>query len=87
MVNLLIKLINLIVQLISLLVIIKVVLSYFMTPYHPSRLILDRIVEPMLILIRKFIPNVGIFDLSPFILIIMIQFFGRIVISLFYSIS
>ena len=48
-----IRFINIIVQLITLLVIIKVFLSYFMSPYHPVRLNIDRIVEPMLRPIRR----------------------------------
>ncbi len=77
-----IRIINFIVQLITLLVIVKVFLSYFMSPYHPLRLNTDRIVEPLLGPIRRFIPSVGMLDLSPIILIIIIQLFGRIIISI-----
>jgi YggT family protein len=72
---------------ITLLVIVKVFLSYFMSPYHPLRSTLDRIVEPMLRPIRRLIPTVGMIDLSPIVLIIVIQIVGRIVISLLSSIS
>ena len=82
-----IRMINIIVQLITLLVIIKVFLSYFLLPYHPLRYNLDRIIEPMLVPIRKFIPLIGSMDLSPLVLIIIIQVFGKIVISLLSTIS
>jgi YggT family protein len=72
---------------ITLLVIVKVFLSYFMSPYHPLRSTLDRIVEPMLRPIRRLIPTVGMIDLSPIVLIIVIQIVGRIVISLLSSIG
>jgi YggT family protein len=79
----LINLVNIIVQLITLLVIIKVFLSYFMSPYHPVRLNIDRIVEPMLRPIRRVIPPIGMLDLSPIVLIIIIQIIGRVINSLF----
>jgi len=78
----LINLINIIVQLFTLLVIIKVFLSYFMSPYHPVRMNIDRIVEPLLRPIQRIIPPLGMIDLSPLILIILVQLVGRVIISL-----
>lgn len=86
MVIYLLNAINIIVQLITILVIVKVFLSYFMSPYHPVRLNIDRIVEPMLRPIRNILPSVGMFDFSPIILIILVQLVGRILISIFGSI-
>jgi len=83
----LIRVINIAIQLITLAVIIKVFLSYFMSPYHPIRLFVDRIMDPLLYPIRKYIPPIGMLDLSPIILIVIIQIIGRIVISLLASIS
>jgi YggT family protein len=77
--------INLIVQLITLLVIVKVFLSYFMSPYHPLRFNLDRIIDPLLNPIRRIIPSVGMLDLSPIVLLILIQLIGRIIVSLLLS--
>ena len=57
--------INGIQQILILLIIISVILSYFMDPYHPIRRTLDRIVEPMLAPIRRVVPLVGMIDLSP----------------------
>jgi YggT family protein len=80
------RLINIIVQLITLLVIIKVFLSYFMSPYHPVRLAIDRVVEPMLRPIRQIIPPLGMLDLSPLVLIVLVQILGRIIITLLTSV-
>jgi YggT family protein len=74
-----IRLVNIIVQLITLLVIIKVFLSYIMLPYHPVRLNIDRIVEPMLRPIRQIIPPIGMLDISPIVLIVLIQILGRLI--------
>ena len=40
--------ITLLVRLLSLVVIIQVILTYFMSPFHPVRQFIDRLVEPML---------------------------------------
>jgi YggT family protein len=77
-----INLINILVQLITILVIIKVVLSYFMSPYQPVRMFIDRLVDPMLWPIQRVIPSLGMLDFSPFILIILVQVLGRIIINI-----
>jgi len=86
MITYLLNIINIIVQIITLLVIIKVFLSYFMSPYHPLRLNLDRIVEPMLRPIRSVIPSMGMLDLSPLILIVIVQILGRVISSILLSV-
>jgi YggT family protein len=73
-----IYLINVIIQIISLLVIVHVVLSYFMSPFHPIRQLIDRLVEPMLSPIRRIVPSVGMLDLSPLILLILVQVLGQL---------
>jgi YggT family protein len=55
------------------LVIINAVLSYFLSPYHPLKMALDRIVEPMLAPIRRIMPQTGMIDFSPLVLIILLQ--------------
>ena len=69
-------------QLLSLLVLIAVILSYFMDPYHPVRRRIDSLVEPMLAPIRRVIPPVGGFDFSPVVLLVLIQILGKIIIRL-----
>jgi YggT family protein len=77
-----IQLINLIAQLISLLVIVQVALSYFVTPYHPVRQTIDRIMEPLLAPIRRMMPQTGMIDFSPLVLIILVQIIARLLVSL-----
>ena len=86
MVTYLVNIINIFVQLITLLVIVEVFLSYFMSPYHPVRLFIDRIVYPLLRPIRNVISPIGGLDLSPIILVIIVQLLGRIIISILLSI-
>ena len=80
--NFLYWMINLVVRLLSLLIIVQVILSYFMSPYHPVRQFVDRLIEPMLAPIRRFIPRIGAIDFSPLVLLILIQIAGQILIYL-----
>jgi YggT family protein len=77
----LIRTISLLANLLVLLVIVDSILSYFLSPYHPVRSALDRIITPMLAPIRRVVPMVGMFDLSPLILIILIQILSFVLIS------
>lgn len=83
--NILISLIGIIAQVLVLVVIISVILSYFIDPYHPLRRALDSIVEPMLAPIRRIVPPIGMIDFSPLILIILIQVLSNIIIRILYT--
>lgn len=63
-------------------VIASILLSYFMDPYHPVRQGVDNLVRPLLDPIRRIIPPVGMFDLSPLVLILLIQAVSRLLASL-----
>ena len=82
MIHTLIWLVNLIVQLVAIVIIVQVFLSYFLAPHHPLRRSIDRIVVPILQVIRRYIPPLGPFDLSPLIVLILVQLAGRIIVSL-----
>jgi len=81
-VNILELFISALAQLLILLVIVSVILSYFMDPYHPVRRNIDSVVEPMLAPIRRVVPLIGTLDLSPLILIILIQVISNILIRI-----
>lgn len=80
--SILIEIINICVQLITLLVIVHVFLSYFMSPFHPLRAAINNFVEPLLRPIRNLLPQTGMLDLSPIVLILVVQIIGKILISL-----
>lgn len=82
MIGILVLFINSLAQLLVLLVIVSVILSYFMDPYHPIRRSINSVVEPMLAPIRRMVPLVGPLDLSPLILIILIQVVSNLLIRL-----
>lgn len=81
MIILLVRLIRLAGQLLTLLIIAHVILSYFLSPYHPIREAVDRLVRPMLDPIRRLIPTVGMIDFSPFVLLILVQLVVTVLIN------
>ena len=81
--SLLVSAILVIRNILELLVIISVILSYVMDPYHPVRRRVDAIVDPMLMPIRRVVPLIGMFDISPIILIILIRIVSNLIINLF----
>jgi len=80
-----VSLISLIVSALSILVIVHVVLTWVLDPYHPIRETLDRIVEPILMPLRRVLPYMGGLDFSPFVLLLLIQLIGRLLIQLLIS--
>jgi len=87
MIGLLISLVNYISIGLSLLLIAYVVLSYFMDPFHPVRATINRIVEPVLIPIRRILPQTGMVDFSPLVAIILIQVIEFILTQLLFSLA
>jgi YggT family protein len=82
----LISLIHITVQVLTILIIVKVVISYFVHPFNPFRVMVDRLVEPLLYPIRRFLPAVGMLDFSPFILIILLQVLRNLLINLIITV-
>lgn len=78
----LVQVVNTFAQILVLVVILHVILSYFMDPYHPVRRGLSSVVEPLLNPIRQVVPPVGMIDFSPLILIVLIQLIKQVIISL-----
>lgn len=83
--DILIELIHRVFQLLSLVVIVQVLLSYFMSPFHPFRQFIDRLVEPLLAPIRRILPPAGMLDFSPLVLIIIIQILDALIAALLRS--
>lgn len=71
-----------ILRIFSILVVIDVILSYFMDAFHPARVWLDRIVQPFLEPIRRTIPPISMIDISPIVLLLVIQVVDFILRSL-----
>jgi YggT family protein len=83
----LVNMIHRLIQLYILVIIIEVVLSYFMSPFHPIRQFISRLVEPALTPIRRILSGVsasalGGIDFSSLVLIIVLQLLDMLVTNL-----
>jgi YggT family protein len=72
------SIITIIEQTLLVLILLNVVLSYFMDPFHPFRQSVDRLIEPLLRPIRQIVPSFGRFDFSPIILMIIVEIVAAI---------
>ena len=82
---LLINMISRIIQLLILVVIIQAFMTYFLDPFPPVRRFFDRLVQPMYAPIRRVVPPIGMVDLSPLILIILLQVINMIIRNILLS--
>ena len=58
---------------IILMIFLDIILSYLLNPYHQIRQTLDKITQPLLSPIRKFVPPIANIDFTPVILIVLLQ--------------
>jgi YggT family protein len=79
------NIINIVANLFIFLVILDTLLSFILSPYHPIRITIDRIVNPLLAPIRRIVPLVGMLDLSPLILIVLVEILARVLVSFLSS--
>ena len=71
-----IQIVQLIISILTWIILLHVVLTYFMSPYHPFRMAIDRIIEPLLAPIRRVVPPVGVIDFTPVVLMVILQVIG-----------
>lgn len=74
-----------VIQIYIFVVIVEVVLSYFMDPYHPVRQFLNSLVSPLLTPIRQRLPAIGGLDFSPLILIFGLQILDMLIRNLLFA--
>jgi YggT family protein len=82
MIYTLIQIVQIVSRILQLVVLADIILSYFMDPYNPVRSTLDRLVQPMLAPIRRVVPPLGMIDLSPLVLFILIYVVEYILIQI-----
>ena len=77
------QLISLIFNIFMLLIIGRILLSWVnLDPYHPVSQFIFRATEPFLEPVRRVMPSVGMFDLSPIVVIIIAQVLESVIIQL-----
>ncbi len=79
----LITLIYFVCQALTIAIILRAVLSWFpISPSNPFVIMLHRITEPILAPLRRVIPLVGTFDITPIVVIILLWVIVSILASL-----
>jgi YggT family protein len=73
----------LIFQALTWVVFIHVLLSWVLSPDHPIRRALGQVVEPLLQPIRNLLPQTGMIDLSPMVLLIVFQLLQQLIARTF----
>jgi YggT family protein len=82
MVDILIIIIRILAQVLILLILAEVILSYVLSPYHPVRATISKIIDPLLEPIRRLVPTFKMIDFSPLILLILVQIIEFLLVSL-----
>lgn len=78
----LITMIRYISNILTFLVFVDIIIGYFLSPFHPVRRVLDSIVRPMLEPIRRIMPQTGMVDFSPLVLVVLIQVLEFVIIAI-----
>ena len=79
---LVLQLIELLFTLLNLAILARVLLSFINpNPYHPLVQLIYRITEPLLAPIRRVVPPIAMFDLSPLIALIVLNVIERVVLA------
>ena len=71
-----------VIRIYTIIVLAQVLVSYFLPPYNAVRRALDRLVEPVLIPIRRVMPHTGMIDFSPLVLVVGLQLLGTLLVNL-----
>ena len=83
---LLYNLVNLVFDVLTLAIIARAFISWFnVSPYHPVVRLLYQITEPILAPLRRYIPPVGMMDITPIVALILLQVIQRVILTLLFS--
>jgi YggT family protein len=80
--NFLIILITTLANILTIVIILNAILSFVLNPFHPIRMALGRVLEPIYGPIRRVIPPIGMMDFTPLVVLLAIQLIERFLISL-----
>ena len=74
--------IQILVQVLVIAVFLRAIISWFrLSPDNPFQVVLVQVTEPILAPLRRVVPMVGMFDLTPWIAMILLQILGQIIVS------
>lgn len=74
--------VQILVQVLVIAVFLRAIISWFrLAPTNPINVILVQVTEPILAPLRRVVPSLGMFDITPWIAMILLQFLGSIIVS------
>ncbi|GMR09755.1 MAG: YggT family protein [Anaerolineae bacterium] len=79
--DLIVEIVGLVFTFLWIVVLADIIVSWVLDPFHPIRRFLDSIVQPMLDPIRRIVPPVSGIDLSPLVLLIVLDIARRLVVG------
>lgn len=82
-----IRIINATVNVFTIFIVIYSFISFILSPYHPIRETMARVIEPLIAPIRRVVPPVGGLDFSPLILMVLVQIVGSILAAVLRSLA
>ncbi|MCB2202757.1 YggT family protein [bacterium] len=82
-----ITIINAIVNVFTIFIVVYSAVSFILSPYHPVRETMARVIEPLIAPIRRVVPPVGGLDFSPLILMVLVQVVGSILAAILRSLA
>ena len=84
---LLVNFIDLLFQALSFAIIARALLSWFnLGPSHPLVRILYDITEPILAPLRRVVPMIGMFDITPIVALILLDIVRRVLLEALYRV-
>ncbi len=78
--------INIIINVIWWVILLEIIFSFILDPFHPIRQALGNITRPLLDPIRRVMPPTGFLDFSPMVLLILLYLIRAALFSMLASI-
>ena len=74
--------IELLVNILVIAIFLRAIISWFrLAPDNPINVILVQVTEPILAPLRRVVPSLGMFDITPWIAMILLQVLGQVIVS------
>lgn len=77
----LVILITTVANILTIMIIAEALLSWFLPPDHPIRAALGQILNPIYAPIRRIIPAMGAMDITPIVVLLLVQVIEQVVLS------
>lgn len=71
-----------IANILILVIIVDTLSSFFVSPYHPLRQTLARVLNPIYTPVRRIVPPVGMMDFTPLVVMVLIQIIEYILVRI-----